>query len=134
MSRITRRQVQAWLSPMRSCFRGIRQSGEAETIRGYAVTRLHHADEYARVDFCVAGFRGLLARVLPFLDVSPLLTIERKLANGVPLTVAELDGAFGLLRRCESLLVGMPKETIINAVQVEQIAIELESLGIKEAA
>ena len=134
MTKITRRQVQAWLAPMRECFRGIRQSGEAETIRGYAVTRLHHADDYARVDFCVAGFRGLLARVLPLLDVSPLLTIERKLANGVPLTVAELDDAFGLLRRCESLLVGMPKETIINAVQVEQIAIELESLGIKEAA
>ena len=131
--KVTRRQVQAWLAPMRNCFRQMRE-GEVDSIRGYAVTRLHHADDYARIDFCIAGFRGLLARLVPTLDIGPLLSIERKLANGVPLTIPEIDAAFRLLRVCEGHLVGLPRETLIGAVQTEQIAIEMESLGIKEAA
>lgn len=134
MSKVTRRQVQSWLSPMRDCFRRMREDGEVESIRGYAVTRLHHNDDYARIDFCIAGFRGLLARLVPGLDVGPLLTVERKLANGVPLTVPEIDAAFRLLCECERALVGLPRSALIDAVQTEQIVIELESLGIKEAA
>lgn len=134
MSKVTRRQVQSWLSPMRNCFRQMRYIGEVESIRGYAVTRLHHNDDYARIDFCIAGFRGLLSRLAPDLDVGPLLLIERKLANGVPLTIPEIDAAFRLLRECEGALVGLPRSALIGAVQTEQIQIELESLGIKEAA
>lgn len=131
--KVTRRQVQAWLAPMRACFRQMRE-GEVDSIRGYAVTRLHHADDYARIDFCIAGFRGLLARLVPDLDIGPLLSVERKLANGVPLTIPEVDAAFRLLRECEGHLVGLPRHVLIGAVQTEQIVIEMESLGIKEAA
>lgn len=131
--KVTRRQVQAWLAPMRNCFRQMRE-GEVDSIRGYAVTRLHSADDYARIDFCIAGFRGLLARLVPTLDIGPLLSVERKLANGVPLTIQEIDAAFRLLRECEGHLVGLPRQVLIGAVQTEQIVIEMESLGIKEAA
>ena len=134
MSKVTRRQVQSWLAPMRECFRRIRVDGEVDSIRGYAVTRLHHNDDYARIDHCIAGFRGLLSRLAPGLDVGPLLLVERKLANGVPLTVPEIDTAFRLIRECEGALVGLPRSALLGAVQTEQIAIELESLGIKEAA
>ena len=34
---------------MRSCFAAIK-SGEVDAIRGYAVTRLDHNDEYARIE------------------------------------------------------------------------------------
>lgn len=134
MSKVTRRQVQSWLAPMRECFRRIRVDGEVDSIRGYAVTRLHHNDDYARIDYCIAGFRGLLSRLVPDLDVGPLLQVERKLANGIPLTVPEIDAAFRLLRECEGNLVGIERKRLTEAVQAEQIVIELEALGIKEAA
>lgn len=131
--KITRRQMRAWLAPMRACLREIRNTGEADEIRGYAVTRLHHEDSYARIDYCIAGFRGLLARLLPDMDASPLLRIEKKLANGVPLTVAELDAALRLLTECEDALVGYDKAALIAAVQTEQIAIEIDQAGLKAA-
>lgn len=133
MSKVTRRQVQSWLAPMRACFAQMK-TGEVDSIRGYAVTRLHHNDDYARIDFCIAGFRGLLARLVPDLDVGPLLLVERKLAHGAPLTVPEIDAAFRLLRECEGSLVGLQRNQLMDAVQAEQIVIELEALGIKEAA
>jgi hypothetical protein len=131
--RLTRKQARAWLAPIRACFGQIK-SGEVDAVRGYAVTRLHASDDYARIDFCIAGFRGLLARLVPTLDIGPLLSVERKLANGVPLTIQEIDAAFRLLRECEGHLVGLPRQVLIGAVQTEQIVIEMESLGIKEAA
>ena len=49
MKHVTRKQIRAWLAPMRSCFAQMR-SGEVDSIRGYAVTRLDQKDEYARTE------------------------------------------------------------------------------------
>ena len=43
---------------MRQCFRQILDTGETDAIRGYAVTKLYGSDDYARIDYCCAGFRG----------------------------------------------------------------------------
>lgn len=129
--KITRRQVDAWLSPMRRSLLEMR-SGYCDSIRGYAVTRLHRKDDYARVDFCIAGFRGLLARMFPAIDAGPLLKLENKLANGVPLTVEEIDAALRLLKSMEKPLMGKTVDEVTSAVRTEQIAIELDA--IKEAA
>ena len=48
MKRMTRRQVAGWLLPIRSALKEM-LSGEVDSIRGYAVTRLHRGDEYERV-------------------------------------------------------------------------------------
>lgn len=133
MKRVTRRQIKAWLAPIRRCFAEMR-SGYVDAVQGWPVTRLHVNDDYVRIEYAIRGFRGLLSRLAPDLDVGPLLLIERKLANGVPLTIPEIDAAFRLLRECEGALVGLPRSALIGAVQTEQIQIELESLGIKEAA
>jgi hypothetical protein len=130
--KITRRQVDAWLAPMRRALIGMRESGCCDSIRGYAVTRLHHADDYARVDFCLAGFRGLLERLFPGLDSAPLLRVESRLANGVPLTVAEIDAALSLLKSLEKPLMGKTADEVTSAVRTEQIQIELDA--IREAA
>jgi hypothetical protein len=50
MPRITRRQAQSWLAPIRSALRSIDRTGEAEAVQGYIVTRLHAGDDYARID------------------------------------------------------------------------------------
>lgn len=99
------------------------------------MTRLNLSNEYARIDYCIAGFRGLINRLAPQLDDAPLAVIERKLAAGVPLTIHEIDTAFSFLKQCEQALVGLPSRAVLDAVQTEQIAIELEQLGLlKEAA
>ena len=133
MKRVTRREMKAWLAPMRRCFAEMRQ-GEVDSIRGYAVTRLHASDDYARVDFCIAGFRALLDRLLPEIDTAPLALVERRLAAGTPLTVAQIDAALALLRICEDSLLRFSREDVKAAVLVEQCVIELDALGIREAA
>lgn len=129
MKKITRRQVQAWLAPMRACFAQMRQ-GEVDAIRGYAVTRLHHKDDYARIDYCIAGFRCLIDRLCPEINTAPLLIIEKKLANGLPLTIKEIDLALTQLKHCENAMLRHPVQSVKDAVMTEQISIELEQHGL----
>ena len=63
MTHLTRRQTRHWLQPIRKAFSEIK-AGEVDTIRGYPVTRIDHADEYARTDWAINGFVALLERLL----------------------------------------------------------------------
>lgn len=129
MKRITRRQARAWLYPMRSCLRQIRATGESDTIRGYAVTRLHASDDYARVDYCIAGFRGLTDRLCQHIDSAPLLRLEKRFAAGAPMTVDLIDDALRMLRMVEDELIKHTVYAVQDAVLVEQIMIELEAIA-----
>lgn len=129
MKRITRRQARAWLYPMRSCLRQIRATGESDTIRGYAVTRLHASDDYARVDYCIAGFRGLTDRLCQHIDSAPLLRMEKLFAAGAPLTIDLIDDALRMLRMVEDELIKHTVYAVQDAVLVEQIMIELEAIA-----
>ena len=133
MKRVTRKKIRSWLAPIRACFAEIR-SGEVDCIRGYAVTRLHDKDDYARIDFCVNGFVALIDRLCPSIDTSILKRISKALANGVPLTVAEIDQALSLLRRCEDRLIKRTVAEVKSAVLTEQVCIEIDELGLREAA
>lgn len=132
MKRATRRQIQAWLAPMRKVFAEIK-GGECDSIRGYAVTLLPDG-AYARVDFCIAGFRALLSRLCTQIDVKLIERIEKKLAAGVPLNISEIYEALSLLNRCEDALIKHPVDVIKDAVLTEQICIELDELEIRRSA
>jgi len=134
MKRITRRQAQAWLAPMRTALRQIADTGEADAVHGYAVTRLHTGDDYARVDYCLAVFRSLMARLWPDLDCTALAKIEKRLAAGVLLERDDLVAVFQLLNDVEKKLMKRTVRDVKAAVLAEQIAIEFEQMGIKEAA
>ena len=129
MKRITRRQARAWLEPMRTCLSGIRATGESDTIRGYAVTRLHDRDDYARIDYCIAGFRGLTDRICPHIDSKPLLRLEQRFAVGSPLTIELIDDALRMLRIVEDELMKHSVEAVKDAVLTEQILIEMDALA-----
>ena len=128
MKRITRRQARAWLLPMRKCLRQIRATGEADSIRGYAVTRLHASDDYARIDYCAAGFRALMERICPHIDTAPLLRIEQRLAAGVPLEVEHIDASLRMLMAVENNLIKHSVEEVKEAVMIEQILIEMAEM------
>ena len=129
MKKVTRKQAQAWLAPIRASFAQIKQ-GEVDAIKGYPVTRLDEKDTYCRVDWCIAGFRGMLSRVCPGALDGSLERIEKKLANGVPLTMQEIDGALTVLKHCEDAMVGLPVAFVLDAVVTEQLCIEFDELGL----
>lgn len=131
--RMTRRQVQAWLAPIRKAFKEMK-SGEVESIRGYAVTRINYLDEYERTDWCIAGVRGLISRIDPSIDCGPLQRIEVCLCNGIPIFPHEVDLALTLLNQCEDRLIKYPLSVIKSCVLTEQIAIELDSKGLTKCA
>jgi hypothetical protein len=134
MKRITRRQACAWLHPMRKALSDISATGTVDAVQGYAVTRLHDGDDYARLDYCCAGFRGLMTRLWPDMDCSALHKIERRLAAGVLLETADIVAVLRLLKDVESKLMKRTVAEVKAAVLAEQIVIEMEALGLKEAA
>lgn len=130
----TRKQAQAWLAPIRRAFVEIK-SGEVDAHRGYPITRIHHADnDFARVDHCINGFVAMLNRLSPEFDTGPMERISKKLSNGILLTMPEVDGCFATLNACEDLLLTFTRAQLKDVAQVEQINIEFERMGIKEAA
>lgn len=129
MKKITRRQIDAWFHPMRKCFAQMRQ-GEVDSIKGYAVTRLHSADDYVRTDYCIEGWLCCLKRVLPGLDTAPMQKLQKKIANGTPITIQEIDAAMRVLRAAEKPLLRTPWQAIKDAVMTEQIQIEIDAMGL----
>lgn len=130
---VTRRQARAWLQPMRQCFHTMR-SGYSEAARGYAVTRLHEQDDYVRTDYCIAGFRALIARLFPDLPTPAMERIQKRLANGVLISQQDLDAALREIRTAEDRLITVTVETLKSAVITEQIQIEMEAISERKAA
>lgn len=130
----TRSQAQAWLAPIRKAFNEMR-GGEVDSVRGYAITRIHRKDEdYARVDHCINGFLALFDRLAPGFDTSAMRKVSKKLEHGVLIEYHEVDACFVTLNACEDLLLTFKRATLIDAANTESINIELELLGLKEVA
>ena len=125
----TRAQARAWLQPLRDAFNEIR-TGEVDSVRGYAVTKLRWVDEdFARVDHCINGFLGLTDRLFSELDTKALSKVASKLTNGVMLTHHEVDDCFRVIGKCEDLLLTVSRQALKDAAQTEQIRIELDRLA-----
>lgn len=129
MKRVTRKKVEAWMRPIRDALREMR-SGYCDSIKGYSVTRLHNRDDYVRIDWCISGFSSLINRLFPDADTACLWKLETHLANGVPLTIADIDAALALLTSLEKPLMRMSAADVSDAVMAEQIRNEMESLGL----
>lgn len=130
----TRKQAKTWLSPIRDAIAEMR-TGEVDAIRGYAVTRLHTGDDWARIDHCINGFLCLIERLMPDVDLDPLRTVSKRLANGVPLTVDLLDSCAAILNVVEGRLITIARRDLIDAANLEQTICEVERLGLdREAA
>lgn len=130
----TRAQAKAWLAPIRKSLIEMR-SGEVDAYRGYAITRIHHADnDFARIDHAINGFTALLDRLAPDLDTSALKKVSKKLEAGILLEHNEIDACFAVLNACEDRLITFRRCDLTDAANTEMVNIELERLGIKEAA
>lgn len=130
----TRKQARAWLAPIRRALAELHQ-GEIDAHRGYAITRIHWADnDFARVDHAINGFVALIERLMPDLDLSPLRRVSKKLESGILLELAEVEACSALLKSVEDRLIKLRRCDLMDAANTEMINIELERLGLKEAA
>jgi len=130
----TRAQAKAWLSPIRKAFVEM-LSGEVDAHRGYAITRIHHADnDFARIDHAANGFMALIERLMPDFYLTPIRRISKKLDDGILLEAKEVHEALALLKRCEDQLIKFKRSDLTDAANTEMINIELERLGLKEVA
>ena len=130
----TRKQARAWLAPIRKAFTEM-LSGEVDSHRGYAITRIHHADnDFARIDHAANGFVALIERLMPDFDISAVKRLSKKLANGVLLEAKEVHECLALLKRCEDQLIKFKRLELVDAANTEMVNIELERLGLKDAA
>ena len=85
----TRKQARAWLDPIRKAFNEIK-TGEVDSHRGYAITRIHHADnDFSRIDHAINGFVALIERLMPDFDVATITRVSKKLENGVLIEPSE---------------------------------------------
>lgn len=130
----TRAQAKAWLAPIRKAFVEI-LSGEVDAHRGYAITRIQRADnDFARIDHAINGFTALIQRLMPDFDLAPVTRISKKLENGILLEAKEVHEAMAMLKACENKLIKFKRSELTDAANTEMINIELERMGIKEAA
>lgn len=130
----TRAQARAWLAPIRKAFAEM-LGGEIDSYRGYAITRIHHADnDFARIDHAANGFMALIERLMPNFDLSPIKRVSKKLENGILLEASEVHECLALLKQCEDRLIMFRRSELVDAANTEMINIELERLNIKEAA
>ena len=121
--RLTRREVQAWLAPIRKSLSQMMEDS-VDSIRGYPVT--HLMGRYERTDWTFEGFERMIARMLPHADMQPVGIIRRKIAAGIPLSVQEIEAAFRALVQIEQPLTRIPRDILRDAILTEQIQIELE--------
>ena len=60
----TRAQAKAWLAPIRKAFSEM-LTGEVDAYRGYAITRIHHADnDFARIDHRTHHLKIIVSQLL----------------------------------------------------------------------
>lgn len=126
----TRKQAKAWLAPIRKAFNEM-LTGEVDSYRGYAITRIHHADnDFARVDHAINGFLALIERLLPDFDISAIKRVSNKLENGILLEAKEVHECLALLAQCEDLLIKFRRADLVDAANTEMTRIEFERLGL----
>ena len=102
---------------------------------GYPITRIHWADnDVARIDHAINGFVALMERLMPDLDTVPMKRLGKKLEAGVLLEPNEVTACQALIDTVEDRLLKFKRSDLVDAANTEMVVIELERLGLKEAA
>lgn len=130
-ARLTRRQAQQWLAPLRETLVRLRQRGEIDTTHGLPALRI--AGKNHSLSHALPGFAALLARVAPACSISTTSDVARSLEAGEPITYEQIDTALRELRAAENALTGLRCSTFVRAAQTEEIRISMQA-ALREAA
>lgn len=111
--------------------------GEIDTVRG-APIMADWDGELMEVAPALDGWIGCWQRIVDgeglAIDLTPLRRVQRYLANGVLMTPEMVDAAMTVTNACYQAYCRIPRERAISYSNTEQIAIEMDELGIQRAA
>lgn len=124
-----RRQIRRWLDPIRRSITQMKRH-DVDTVRGYAVTRLFHADNYGNVHEALEGFAFFIGRLVPGANVAPFSKLAKHLHSGVPVESTLIDNCASILHDIERAMIKIPRNVIIDTARDTTIAIEFELLGL----
>lgn len=131
---LERRRVQAFMSPITNAMNQI-LAGEVDVDdNDIPITRLNHTDGWEALDECLNGFVAAMARAIPDVDLNPLRYVSSDLRNGKMMSRKKAIAARLKLREIEDRLTKCTWNELTSAVDTTRIEIELERLGLKEAA
>ena len=130
---LERRRVQSFLSPISKSLNQM-MTGEVDAINDRAVTRLAHNDDWGNTDECINGLLAAMERLFPDIDLSPLRWVSSDLTKGKLMSEKKVLAAKRKVKEIEDRLIRCSWKQVIDAVDTTRIEIELERLGIKEAA
>ena len=82
----------------------------------------------------INGFVALIERLLPDIDTSAMRRLAHKLEVGILLKIEELDACTAVVNSVEDKLLEFTREQLKDAANTEMVKIELERLGMLEAA
>lgn len=126
--KLTRRDIRTFMDPI---FAGVRQlrTGEVDAVRGYAVQADWNGG-HVRMDYCLNGYLALIERLDANQHKHNLETIAKRLEHGVLLSIQLIDDALTELKQHQDMLLSKTRDEVAGAARTEQIAIELQALGI----
>lgn len=106
---------------------------EVITVHGYPAF-IDHKGQLSRIDHALTGWIDCWKRMDPTMDTTPLSKLAKKLEYGTPIFEEEIEACTTCVNKQIGRFMTLPTEAILHHAMTEQIAIQLEQLGIKESA
>lgn len=131
---LERRRVKQFMEPITTAFQQILHGSIEVDDNDIPITRLPHNDQWEALDACIEGFVCAMARIMPDVDLGPLRYVASDLRKSKLMTAAKAKAAWETLRTIENRLTKCTWNEVARAVDTTRIEIEMERLGLKEAA
>ena len=133
--RLERRRVQSFMSPItRAINQMITGEADVDAETDMPITRLAHNDEWEETHKCINGFVAAMERLMPDVDLDPLRWVSSDLMKGKLMSEKKVLAAKRTLKAIEDRMICCTWDQVMDATRATQIEIELEKLGLKEAA
>lgn len=131
---LERRRVRSFMEPITKAFSNILQGSVEVDQNDVPITRIHHNDSWEALDACIEGFVSAMGRLLPDVDLDPLRHVASDLRKGKLMTVAKAQAAHRTLKTIEDRMTTYTWNEVSSAVDTTRIEIEIERLGLRQAA
>lgn len=131
---LERRRVQAFMAPITNAMNQILVGEIDVDDNDVPITRLNHTDGWEALDECLNGFIAAMERAIPHINLDPIRFLSSDLSKGKLMTPKKAQRARECLRWIEDALIRCTWNELTSAVDTTRIEIELERLGLKEAA
>lgn len=131
---LERRRVRSFMEPITRAFASIMQGVVEVDDNDIPITRLPHNDNWEALDACIEGFVCAMTRLLPDVDLDPLRWVASDLRKGKLMSPEKAKQAYRTLKLIEDRMTKCTWNEVTRAVDTTRIDIEMERLGLKEAA